>query len=72
MRELLSSKVTWLWGPSQNEAFEELKSTLARPTVLTLYNPEAKLKVSANAAAYGIGAVPTPLSGNQQLLHLVQ
>ena len=69
MCELLSSKVTWLWGPSQDEVFKKLKSALAHPTVFTLYNPEAKLKVSADTCAYGIGAVllqqsPNSLSGN--------
>ena len=64
MRELLSSKVTWLWDPSQDEAFKKLKSALAHPTVLTLYNPKAKLKVSDDASAYGLGAVLLQQSPN--------
>ena len=56
LRELLSSKRT-LWGPSQDEAFERLKTELTQPTVLTLYDPEATLKVSADASTFGLGAV---------------
>ena len=57
LRELLSSKKAWVWGPSQDEAFEKLKTELTQPTVLTLYDPEATLKISADASAFGLGAV---------------
>ena len=51
LRELLSSKKTWLWGPDQQSAFSEVKSELSRPTILTLYNLEAPTKVSADASS---------------------
>ena len=57
LRELLSSKKTWTWGHSQEEAFSKLKAELARPTVLALYNPRAPTKISADASSYGLGAV---------------
>ena len=57
IRELLSSKKTWLWGPQQDDAFEKLKLELIRPTVLALYDVDAMLKISAYASAYGLGAV---------------
>ena len=53
LRELLSSKKTWLWGPDQQYTFSEL----SRPTILTLYNLEAPTKVLADASSYGTGAV---------------
>ena len=57
LRELLSSRKTWLWGPAQNEAFDKLKHELTQPSVLTLYDPEATQKISSDASAYGLGAV---------------
>ena len=57
LRELLSKKNAWTWGPSQDQAFTWVKEELSQPTVLTLYNPEKESKISADASAYGLGAV---------------
>ena len=34
-----------LWGPSQDTAIEKLKDELTQPTVLTLYDLDAKVKI---------------------------
>ena len=57
LRELLSTKRTWLWGPDQERSFKQLKEELSKPTTLALYNPEAELKVSADASSFGLGSV---------------
>ena len=57
LRELLSSKRSWTWGSSQELAFSQVKAELAKPTVLSLYNPRAPTKVSADASSYGLGSV---------------
>ena len=57
LRELLSKKQAWLWGPSQENAFAKVKAELATTRVLAMYNPEADIKISADASSYGLGAV---------------
>ena len=57
LRQLLSMKSTWLWGPSQDKAFHDIKAELAKPTIPALYNPQAPTKISADVSSHGLGAV---------------
>ena len=57
LRELLSKNQAWLWGASQEQAFSSVKAELSKPTTLTLYDPAAETKISADASSYGLGAV---------------
>ena len=57
LRDLLSAKNSWSWGPDQDRAFQEVKEELSRPTVLALYSPQVETKVSADSSSFGLGAV---------------
>ena len=57
LRDLLSTKNQWAWGPSQQKAFADTKAELSSPRILALYNPAAKTTVSADASPFGLGGV---------------
>ena len=57
LRELLSKSRKWMWGPPQSKAFNLVKAELSKPTTLALYDPAALTKISADASAFGLGAV---------------
>ena len=62
---LLSKKNVWTWGLSQEEAYTTLKDKLSKLTTLTLYNPAANIKLSADASSYRLGAVLLQETNNE-------
>ena len=39
LRDLLSKKNQWMWGPKQKDAFDQVKKELSKSPVLALYSP---------------------------------
>ena len=64
LTELLSSKRTYSWGPSQIQAFAKIKEVLTNTPLLALYDPISETKVSADASCFGLGAVILQRSAN--------
>lgn len=53
LTELLSSKCSFQWGPSQSKAFGRIKEKLTKPSLLALYDPMDDTKVSVDASSFG-------------------
>lgn len=62
LRELLSPKKTWLWGPAQDEAFQKVKGE----RLFLHYDINARMKIRADASSYGLGAVLLQCNLNKQ------
>ena len=57
LRDLVQKESQWIWGPPQEKAFQEIKSSLTKAPVLALYNPNRETKISADATSFGLGGI---------------
>jgi transposase InsO family protein/predicted aspartyl protease len=57
LRELLGSKVQWVWTEEHERAFVRIKGLISDTVTLAHYDPNKPLRVCADASSDGLGAV---------------
>uniref|UniRef100_A0A914L5U3 Reverse transcriptase/retrotransposon-derived protein RNase H-like domain-containing protein n=1 Tax=Meloidogyne incognita TaxID=6306 RepID=A0A914L5U3_MELIC len=55
--KLLRKNSNWKWEEEQEKAFEQIKSILSSDLLLTHFDPQFEIIVTADASNYGVGAV---------------
>ena len=57
LRDLLSSKNSWVWDTPQEQAFTAVTKLQSSSPVLALYSPDRDTIAFADASAFGLGGV---------------
>ena len=58
LRELLSTKVSWLWTAEHEKAFASVKNILSKPPILATYSVQRETKIRVDGSLLnGIGVV---------------
>ena len=61
LNSLLQSNKKWCWSTECSKAFQNAKNQLTSACVLTHFNPNLPIALAADASAYGVGAVISPI-----------
>jgi len=65
LQELLNPQKAYIWTDAHSEAFHKVKKEIASPRILARYDTKKDTKISADASAYGLGAVLLQLHERQ-------
>ena len=62
LRVLTKKNTTWKWGKNENQAFEDLKSSMANWKIISYFNVKHRTEVIVDASPIGLGAVLTQIA----------
>ena len=57
LRALLKKSCHWVWGESQQKAYDAIKKDLTQTPVLAIYDVQKETILTNDASSYGLGAV---------------
>lgn len=57
LNAMLHKKAKWKWSQECEKAFQEVRTQLLTPNVLTHYDPRLPVRLACDASLYGVGAV---------------
>ncbi|GBM41735.1 Retrovirus-related Pol polyprotein from transposon 17.6 [Araneus ventricosus] len=57
LRELIKNYTVWLWDPSYDKIFDQVKEQLTKSPVLAFFDPRVESEIVVDASPFGLGAV---------------
>jgi hypothetical protein len=57
LTDLTKANTAWVWGDTQQKAFDDIKTTLTTAPVLVMPNPDLPYEVYTDASKFALGAV---------------
>jgi hypothetical protein len=57
LHDLSKKDVLFVWGPSQQQAFDQLKTAFTTEPVLAIWTPERLTRIEVNASGFATGGV---------------
>ncbi|GBM38548.1 Transposon Tf2-9 polyprotein [Araneus ventricosus] len=57
LRELIKNNTVWLWDPSYDKIFDQVKEQLTKSPVLAFFDPRIETEIVVYASPFGLGAV---------------
>ena len=57
LRQLLKKDNAWIWTPSHEKSFQDIKTALSTTPVLAHYDSKLETRVSADASKFGLGVL---------------
>lgn len=67
LTQLLKKNAEWVWGPDQQNSFQNLKNALLRKPILALYNSKADTELHTDACKIGVAGILLQRSEQNQL-----
>lgn len=68
--ELLKNGVSFVWGPTEEEFFQDLKNKLTNGPILKLFNPNSITELHCDASSLGLSGMLLQL-GSDNCFHLI-
>ncbi|GBM77265.1 hypothetical protein AVEN_109491-1 [Araneus ventricosus] len=57
LSELIKNNTVWLWDPSYDEIFDQVKEKLTKYPVSAFFDPRVESETFVDASPFGLGAV---------------
>jgi hypothetical protein len=69
LNDLTKKDAPWSWGPSQQDAFSELKAQFTSSPVLVMWQPNLETRMEVDASAFATGGVISQKQTSDDLHH---